>query len=44
MNQTVNDVSGDTISENPSFKQLAFIMGILLILVAWKFGLEGILE
>lgn len=40
----MDTTSGDSVSENPSFKQLAFIMGILLILVAWKFGLEGILE
>lgn len=34
----------DTIAENPSFKQLAFIIGVVLLLGAWKFGIEGILE
>lgn len=32
------------IALNPSFKQLAFIVGVLLILGAWKFGLEGLME
>lgn len=31
-------------SQNPSFRQLAFIVAILLLLGAWKFGLEGLLE
>ena len=31
-------------SQNPNFKQLAFIVGVLLVLGAWKFGLEGIME
>lgn len=34
----------ESISQNPDFKHLAFIFAILLILVAWKFGLEGIME
>lgn len=31
-------------SLNPGFKQLAFLAAILLILGAWKYGLEGIME
>lgn len=31
-------------SQNPSFKQLAFLFAIILIIGAWKFGLEGVME
>lgn len=34
----------DPFSQNPSFRQLAFIAAIVLLLGAWKFGLEGLLE
>lgn len=29
---------------NPYLKDFAFIFAVLLILVAWKFALEGLLE
>lgn len=38
------DESKESYSQNPSFKHLAFIFAILLLLGAWKFGLEGIME
>lgn len=31
-------------SQNASFRQLAFIAGIVLLLGAWKFGIEGLME
>jgi hypothetical protein len=31
-------------SLNPSFKQLAFLIAVVLLLLSWKFGLEGIME
>lgn len=34
----------ESFSLNPDFKHLAFIIGVLLILGAWKFGLEGLIE
>jgi len=34
----------ESYAENPSFRQLAFIIGVLLLLGAWKFGLEGLME
>lgn len=34
----------ETILQNPNFKKAAFVFGILLILAAWKFGIEGITE
>ena len=37
-------VMADAYSQNPSFRQLAFIAAIVLLLGAWKFGLEGLLE
>lgn len=30
--------------QNPNFKKAAFVFALLLILGAWKFGLEGIAE
>ena len=30
--------------QSETFRQAAFIFGILLILGAWKFGLEGVFE
>ena len=29
---------------NSNFKQIAFVFAILLLLAAWKFGLEGLGE
>lgn len=29
---------------NPSFKQLAFLVAVVLLLLSWKFGIEGIME
>lgn len=37
-------VAEQEISKNANFHQLAFIVGVLLILGAWKFGLEGLME
>lgn len=31
-------------SLNPGFKQLAFLVAIVLLLGAWKFGIEGLME
>lgn len=29
---------------SPTFRQGAFIFGVLLLLGAWKYGLEGVFE
>lgn len=29
---------------NPGFQQLAFLVGVVLLLGAWKFGIEGLME
>lgn len=34
----------ESYSQNPSFRQLAFLAAIVLLIGAWKFGLEGIME
>jgi len=41
MNETT---ATESYSQNPSFKQLAFIFGVLLLIGAWKFGLEGVMD
>lgn len=37
-------IMGKLDMQNASFRQLAFIAAIVLLLGAWKFGLEGLLE
>jgi hypothetical protein len=32
------------ITESPYFKEGVFLFAVLLLLGAWKFGLEGVLE
>lgn len=32
------------IVENPNFKKAVFVFAVLLILGAWKFGIEGLTE
>lgn len=32
------------LNNNPYIKDIGFIFAVLLILVAWKFALEGLLE
>jgi len=34
----------ESYSQNPSFRQLAFLVAIVLIIGAWKFGLEGVMD
>lgn len=34
----------EKINAFPYFKQLAFILAILLLIYAWKFGIEGLTE
>jgi len=34
----------ESYSQNPSFRQLAFLVAIILIIGAWKFGLEGVMD
>lgn len=34
----------ENIAQNPNFRHLAFFVGVVLLLGAWKFGLEGLME
>jgi hypothetical protein len=33
-----------SLTEMPYFKEVAFLAGVLLVLGAWKFGIEGLGE